>query len=125
MNTHSVFLAAVLASLAACGGKARKPDVYRADTQKLLDLRSPQLKSCYDQALASDAKLAGTVKVHFVVAKKTGVITEPKVDPASTAPELLGRCVLQALEGLKLEPPDRNEGRATFEYTFQPEPPTS
>jgi hypothetical protein len=109
-----------LAAFAGCGGKARSPETYRADTQQLLDVRTSQLRGCYDQALAKDATLAGTVKVHFVIAKKTGVITDMKLDPASTAPEPVGRCVLQALEGLTLAPADRREGRATFEYSFQP-----
>ena len=106
-----------------CGGKARGVDTYRADTQRMLDTRSADLKTCYDAALASDPAMAGTVKVSFVVAKKTGEVTDAKLDPATTAPAPLGQCVLQALAGLRLEPGDRNEGRATFEYAFSP--PTS
>jgi hypothetical protein len=110
----------LLAAPAACGGKARGTDAYRADTQKLLDTREATLKGCYDEALKSDAKLTGTVKVTFVVQKKTGAFVNPQLDPATSAPEPLGRCVLQALDGLKLEPPDRKEGRASFEYSFNP-----
>jgi hypothetical protein len=112
--------ALAVAALVGCGGKARSPDIYRADTQQLLDMHSTQLRGCYNEALATNATLAGTVKVHFVVAKKTGAITDVKLDPASTAPEPIGRCVLQALEGLTLSPADRRDGRATFEYAFQP-----
>jgi hypothetical protein len=119
MIGRTSYVVTVLALAIGCGGKARGPDTYRADTQSLLSLRSAQLKTCYDAALASDATLAGTVRVNFVVAKKTGMLTKATIDPASTAPEPLGRCVLQALDGLKLDPPDRNEGRATFEYAFQ------
>lgn len=106
-----------------CGGTARKPDMYRADTEKLLATRNGQLQGCYEEALKSDPKLAGTVKVQFVIEKKTGVVKSPQVAPASTAPAPLGQCVAQALEGLKLEPADRQEGRATFEYAFQPNVP--
>lgn len=109
---------------AACGGKARGPESYRADTQQLLDLRAAQIKSCYDEALAANATLAGTVRVTFVVEKKTGEITKAEIDPASNAPEPLGACVLQGLQGLKLDPPDKNEGQATFEYAFSPTPAT-
>lgn len=123
MMTRMMLLAGAFVALtAACGGKARGTDTYRADTENMLGMRMGQLQSCYDQALANDPKLAGTVKVQFVVAKKTGVVTDAKVDPASTAPEPLNNCVLQALEGLKLDPPDKNEGRATFEYAFEPQP---
>lgn len=117
-----LFASAVVALTAACGGKARGTDTYRADTENMLGMRMGQLQSCYDEALAQDPTLAGTVKVQFVVAKKTGVVTGAKVDPASTAPESLNSCVLHALEGLKLDPPDRNDGRATFEYAFEPRP---
>lgn len=106
--------------LAACGGKARSVDVYRADTRMLLDNRGSQIQGCYDQLLASDPSLAGTVKVRFVVARKTGAVENATIDPASTAPAPLGNCVLQALAGLRLDPADRNEGRAAFEYSFQP-----
>lgn len=78
------------------------------------------LQSCYEDALKSDAKLAGTIKVEFVIEKKTGAIKKPQTVPATVATTPLGTCVLHALEGLKLEPADRNEGRATFEYAFQP-----
>jgi hypothetical protein len=105
----------------ACSGTARGLEAYRADTAKLLDSRSAQLQSCYDAALKGDNKLAGTVTVQFVVEKKTGSITDATVDAAhSTAPPALGDCVVKAIDGLKLDPADRNEGRATFVYEFKP-----
>jgi hypothetical protein len=125
MLSSTVTFAVSVAALAGCGGTARNAETYRADTRQLLDVRSSQLRTCYDEALANDATLAGTVKVHFVVAKKTGAISNVTLDPQSSAPEPVGRCVVQALEGLKLDPADRNEGRATFEYTFQPPPPAA
>jgi hypothetical protein len=115
-------LSAALAALVGCGGTARNAETYRADTRQLLDVRTSQLRGCYDEALAKDAMLAGTVTVHFVVAKRTGAIMNVTLDPKSSAPEPIGRCVVQALEGLKLDPADRHEGRASFEYTFQPPP---
>ena len=109
----------IVATLAcACGGKARGVDTYRADTQRLLDTRADFLRTCYDQALATHPGLAGTVKVSFVVAKKTGQLSSPQVDPAAPAP--LGKCVVDSLQGLALQPPDRNEGRATFVWAFDP-----
>ncbi len=114
-------LAAILVALAACGGTARSVDVYRADTQKLLQTRDSQVQSCYEHALASDGKLTGTVAIQFVVAKKTGEIESATIDKTkTTAPDALGGCVLEAVKGLKLDPPDRNEGHATFVYEFKP-----
>lgn len=113
----------LIACVAACAGTVRSPDAYRDDTSTLLATRSAQLQSCYSDALKSDAKLSGTVTVQFVVAKKTGTITSPSVDQSkSTAPPVLGDCVVKAIDGLTLAPPDRNEGRATFVYEFKPNP---
>src|SRR5262249_18417859 len=111
----------------ACTGTARGLEAYRDDTGKLLDTRRAQLTSCYNDALKADAKLSGTVTVQFVVEKTTGVISHPMVDPArSSASPALGQCVVHAIDGLVLAPPDRNEGRATFVYEFNANPaPTS
>jgi hypothetical protein len=116
-------VASLVASLGACSGTARGLEAYRTDTNNLLETRSAQLESCYSDALKTDEKLAGTVTVQFIVEKKTGVIAKPVVDPAnSTAPPVLGECVVKAIDGLVLTPPDRNEGHATFVYEFKPNP---
>lgn len=120
--THMLRIAATyLIILAACGGTSRGLEAYRADTQKLLETRNVALKSCYDDALRSNAKLTGTVTIRFAVEKQTGAIRNASVDGAgASAPNILGECVLQAINGLKLEPADRNEGQATFVYEFKP-----
>lgn len=116
-------VAGLIASVAACGGTARGLEAYRDDTSKLLETRNAQLQSCYSDALKTDAKLSGTVTVQFVVEKKTGTVTQPSVDQSkSTAPPVLGDCVVKAVDGLTLAPPDRNEGHATFVYEFKPNP---
>jgi hypothetical protein len=104
-----------------CSGTARGLEAYRTDTQKLLETKQDTVKTCYDAALAKDAKAAGTVVIKFDVAPKTGAITNAMVDPAkTTAPGPVGECVLQAVQGLKLDPPDKNPGRASFAYEFKP-----
>lgn len=116
-------VAGLIASAAACGGTARGLEAYRDDTSKLLETRNAQLQSCYSDALKTDAKLSGTVTVQFVVEKKTGTVTQPSVDQSkSTAPPVLGDCVVKAIDGLSLAPPDDHEGRATFVYEFKPNP---
>lgn len=126
MNTKNLLhliAAGLVATAAACGGTARGLEAYRSDTGKLLETRSAQLQSCYSDALKTDDKLAGTVTVQFVVQKSTGAITNPMVDTTkSSAPPALGECVVKAIDGLTLAPPDRNEGRATFTYEFKPSP---
>jgi hypothetical protein len=120
-NVMNLFAVSLLASAAACAGTVRGPEAYRTDTNNLLETRSAQLKSCYEDALKTDAKLAGTVTVQFIVEKQTGAIANAAVEQdKTTAPPILGQCVVKAVDGLVLAPPDRNEGRATFVYEFKP-----
>lgn len=120
--THTIRIAATYLILAAaCSGTSRGLEAYRTDTRRLLETRNIALTSCYDNTLRSNAKLTGTVTIRFVVEKGTGTIKGASVDGAGASPHnLLGDCVLQAIDGLKLEPPDRNEGQATFVYEFKP-----
>ena len=109
--------------LAACAGTKRSPQAYRADTQQVLATRNDQIKRCYDKVLAADAAATGTVTVRFVVEKKTGAFTKATIDPsASSAKEPLVMCVLEAVNGLALRPPDANEGQASFTYELAPTP---
>ena len=110
-----------IAMIAGCSGTARGLEAYRTDTQHLLETRNAQIQSCYDGVVKTDAKAAGTVTVQFVVEKKTGEITKATLDAKrTTASQAVGSCVLQAVAGLKLDPPDRHEGQATFTYEFKP-----
>ncbi len=62
---------------------------------------------------------AGKVTVLFTVEKKTGKILDVAPDPArTTAPQSLVSCVITAINGLVLNPPDQRDGKATFEYDF-------
>jgi len=119
----NLFTLGVLAGMVACAGTSRGLEAYRTDTSSLLGTRSAQVKACYDDALKTDANLAGMVTVQFIVEKQTGVVAHAAVALDQTsAPPALGQCVVKALDGLVLAPPDRNEGRATFVYDFKPSP---
>lgn len=114
---------AILAlALAACGGGMKRSQTqYRADTQQLLASRASQLETCYAKVLGSDATAAGLVTVRFAVERRTGKLANATVDPArSTAPLPVTLCVLESLAGLSLQPPDRNDGSATFAYELRP-----
>ena len=105
---------------AGCSFHARDAESYRQDTRTLLETRNSDIKSCYDVELQRDPKATGTVVVKFTVQKETGRIVEPKVDEvASSAPTTLGQCVVRAIDGLALEPPDERNGDATFRWQFQ------
>jgi hypothetical protein len=112
----------LLLGAGGCAFTARGADMYRDDTASLLDTRGDEIEQCYDEHLKSDAKAAGTVTVRFVVAKKTGELRDVAVlADKTTAPEPLQKCVLGALDGIKLAPPDdRTDGDATFTWEFVP-----
>lgn len=102
-----------------CQFYARSPEDYQKETTALLDTKKDELKSCYDEVLKTDSTAGGTVAVNFSVEPKTGAIVNPEVDAAkSTASETLQQCVITALEGLALDPPDQREGVASFTYDF-------
>lgn len=101
-----------------CSFAKRSPEMYREDTRALLETKSGELKACYDSYLQSDKGASGTVTVFFVVQKETGKITKAEVKDAS-APQPLQDCVTSSLVGLTLDPPDADDGHATFSYEFQ------
>lgn len=113
---------AVSVSIGCAHGYAeRDQNKYRDDARALVMTKAPMVKSCYDRVLKSDPKASGIVVVHFKVQPETGVVAEPQLDGvATTAPAALSRCVLEAIDGLKLDPPDANEGQATFAWALKP-----
>lgn len=126
MKTISLSLFVLSAAVAGCSFAARSPEMYRDDTAALLETRSAQIKSCYDEALKASPDLQGRVTVRFVVEADTGNITSIEPDPAgTTAPEPLARCVVDSLQGLVLSPPDKRVGNAAFVYDFTVTPPAA
>lgn len=117
MKTLLPFTALFLAST-ACQFHARSPEDYASVTRALLETRSEQIQSCYDGVLKSNKDAAGTVVVHFTVKEETGAVTGAEVMPESTAAPELGQCIVSALEGLQLDPPDERQGDATFVWEF-------
>jgi hypothetical protein len=119
----SLALVSLAALSAGCSFAARTPETYAADTQKVLESKTADIKKCYDDALKTKQDLVGRVTVKFTVKNETGELTGVQLDPANTnAPEPLPGCVVAALQGLKLNPPDEKEGIATFSWEFQSAP---
>ncbi len=116
---RSSTLAALALVVGGCSFYARSPDQYRDDTSNVLSSKSGELNTCYDNAVKAEPTAAGKVTVQFTVEKKTGKIMDVAADPArTTAPQSLVSCVVTALNGLVLNPPDQRDGKATFEYDF-------
>ena len=117
-----LMLLACLLGGAACG-TARSQAVYAADASRLLETRSGDLQRCYNEVLKTQPGAGGIVTVKFLVQPSSGTIKDAAIDRSqTTAPDVLDRCVLDAMVGLALAPPDRNEGHATFTYEFKPSP---
>jgi hypothetical protein len=121
----TIFFGLCILSLAAvgCGGAVRVGDAYRDDTAKLITAQAnPRIHDCFEgmvKTTPGPKSLAGTTTVHFVVAKDTGLITNPVVVPESTtAQPPVAQCVVSALQGLKLDPPDGVDGDATYTWEF-------
>lgn len=113
--------ALLVAVVQACSFNARSPEDYRKVTNDLLATRADQLKTCYDAALQTNPTAGGIVVVSFKVEEKTGKLINPNIDAArTTAPDPLKQCVITALDGLAIDPPDSREGSATFSWEFKP-----
>lgn len=118
MNKLLLPLVGLVAFVSACQFHARGPDDYREATRAVLETRSEQIQSCYDGVLKSNSDAAGNVVVHFTVKEETGAIVGAEVLAESTAAPEVGECIVQALDGLALDPPDEREGDATFAWEF-------
>jgi hypothetical protein len=87
----------------------------------MLERRTAEIQSCYDNALKGNPNATGNVVVRFVVTRRTGVVTDAEILPETTAPTPVPECVRMAMYGLVLQPPDEREGEATFVWTFNGE----
>ncbi len=115
----SIASLALACGLAGCA--ARNAEMYRTDTRQLIETRTGAIQDCYNAELQKQSTAAGKVVVRFKVQNDTGKIVDAKVDAAqSSGSAALGECVVKAIDGLQLDPPDRRDGDATFSWEFQP-----
>ncbi len=113
------FFFTALVAVAGCSFAARSPEMYRDDTAALLATKNAEIQACYDQALQTNTSAVGTVRVQFTVQKDTGTIVDAAADPSgTTAPPEVSSCVVSAINGLQLAPPDQSDGQATFTWEF-------
>jgi hypothetical protein len=123
MNKYFFCLSVLAVSAIGCGGAIREGTAYRDDTAKLITAQAnPRIHDCFDGMVKSTPgpkSLQGTTTVHFIVAKDTGIVTNATVVPESTtAQPPVAQCVVSALQGLKLDPPDGVDGDATYTWEF-------
>ena len=111
-------LAGICAALSGCA--VRSPDMYRDDTRRLLDGKRSILAACYDAELQTHPTASGRVIVRFTIERNSGKVVNPQIDDLLSTPNrTLRGCVLDALQGLVLAPPDERNGDATFTWDFQ------
>ena len=119
MTLRKTMLIAGVVALSGCSFYARGKDDYRKAVRNVLDRRSDDIETCYRTELKGNDEAQGKVTVAFDVEPKTGKLVNLEVvenDTTASAP--LQRCVLGALDGLKLEPPDQRKGEAKFTWSF-------
>lgn len=113
------FSSLVLLGSFAVGCAYRSPEMWRDDTNKVLDTKNNEIRACYDGFLKGAPGAGGKVTVKFEVETEGGKIQNVTVDKANTtAPPELGECVKKNIEGLVISPPDRRVGQATYVYEF-------
>lgn len=121
MRSLSIVVLCLVAAMGVgCSFHARSAEDYRRETRALLESRNSDIKSCYDAALKADPKVSGVVVVKFTVEAETGNIVNPQsVAGRTSAPEGLTQCVITALGGLSLQPPDARNGDAEYTWEFE------
>lgn len=118
LKLAGLFITALIS--VGCQFYARAPEDYGKETEALLASKNDEIKSCYDEVLKTDKKAEGVVAVTFKVEKKTGKIVDPAIDKEkTTVSDALSACVINAINGLSLDPPDQRDGMASFEYEFK------
>lgn len=117
----TIALLSLMAFGAGCSFIARDVDTYKKDNRALLETKTPEVRACYDTALAQNPSTSGDVVISYTIEKKTGKLTNVAVlSDKTTAPEGLQNCVMSALEGLKLARPDQRDGQVqSFTWSFQ------
>ncbi|MCA9712034.1 MAG: AgmX/PglI C-terminal domain-containing protein [Myxococcales bacterium] len=117
----TIALLSLVAIAAGCSFIARDTETYKKDNRALVETKTPDIRACYDAALAQNPSLSGDVVASWTVEKKTGKLTNITVlTDKSSAPEGLQNCVVSALEGLAFSEPDQRDGVVeSFTWSFQ------
>ena len=118
LDMHAIVVTcAIAATLQGCA--LRDARTFVSDTQSVTAPKQEDIRACHTQTLKSNAAAAGLVVVNFSWEKDTGKMTNLVVVPGqTTAPAELQACVTKNLEGLALQPPDKQTASMTWSYDF-------
>ena len=121
MKTVLTLVSLTTLGVFASGCAYRDAQMWRDDTNKVLETKHNDIRACYDTVLKGSPSAGGRVTVKFEVETEGGKIQNVAVDPAgTTAPPELGDCVKKNIEGLVIAPPDKRVGQATYVFEFAP-----
>lgn len=119
MKTSILVATALAVSSLATGCAYRDAKMFVDDTGKALATRNNEIKACYDGVLKGTPTAGGRVTVKFEVETEEGKLVNIAVDKAgTTAPDAVADCVKKNIDGLKISPPDKKKGDATWVYEF-------
>lgn len=94
----------------------------REDIQAAVLAKREQARACYDNAQKATPSLEGDIAIQWVI-DPSGVVTDPKVDPAKSTiqDEKLGECIIGVIKGLKFPASAKGmETRASYPFNFHP-----
>lgn len=84
----TIALLSLVAFAAGCSFIARDTETYKKDNRAVVETKTPDIRACYDTALAQDPSLSGEVVASWTVEKKTGKLTNVTVlTDKTSAPE--------------------------------------
>jgi hypothetical protein len=128
-----VLFSALALAIAGCGSSTPTPDapaqaspptIMMGDTsitghlppetiQGVVRQNFGKFRECYEAGLKKDPKLAGGIKVHFVI-KEDGTVTDAKDDGSTLADKDVVACVVSAFAPITYPKPEG--GIVTVEY---------
>jgi hypothetical protein len=104
---------AVASQGAATVSGSLPPDVI----QRVVRRHMAQIRYCYEQGLASNPSLAGSVKIHFVIAADGTVATATESDSTLGAPTVTS-CITRTFRAMVFPAPSGGIVTATYPLTF-------
>jgi hypothetical protein len=83
----------------------------------------PRIRRCYEQALAVDPQMAGTITVAFTIgttdtAAGLGQVMSAGIADASIEQTTMDTCLLDAMESLQFDPPADGDIEIAYPFTF-------
>ncbi|RLB53456.1 MAG: hypothetical protein DRI34_13370, partial [Deltaproteobacteria bacterium] len=92
----------------------------RGDVQKVIRRNNARLRFCYEKELVKNPKLAGTVKVNFLI-DTNGKVLRARVKSSTTGNTGLDACVLAAVRGFVFPRPQGGPVEVNYPFEFKSE----